>query len=81
MATVHRAFGFRFVIFANDHTPPHIHLVGQGGEAKVVLDGEESGGVRLDWSTGIGAGDMRRLLQEVEQRKSLFLDEWRRIHG
>jgi hypothetical protein len=37
--TVHRAHGFRFVIFTNDHAPPHVHVFGQGGEAKIVLEG------------------------------------------
>jgi len=51
MVTVHRAYGFRFVIFSNDHSPAHVHVCGQGGEAKIVLAGP--GGIRLDWVTGI----------------------------
>jgi hypothetical protein len=51
MVTVHRAYGFRFVIFSNDHSPAHVHVFGQGGEAKIVLAGP--GGIRLDWVTGI----------------------------
>ena len=37
MVTVHHAFGFRFVMFVNDHDPPHAHVFGQGGEAKIDL--------------------------------------------
>lgn len=78
MVTLHRAFGFSFVVFTNDHSPPHIHVLGQGGEAKILLGGPE--GVWLDWSRGIGAGDLRRLLKEAEQSQTYFLEEWRRIH-
>ena len=46
MVTVHRAHGFRFVIFPNDHNPPHVHVFGQGGEAKIVLEGPD--GIRVD---------------------------------
>lgn len=51
MVTVLRAFGFRFVIFSNDHSPAHVHVLGQGGEAKIVLEGPD--GIRLDWCVGI----------------------------
>jgi hypothetical protein len=46
MVTVHRAHGFRFVIFVNDHSPPHVRVFGQGGEAKIVLEGPD--GIKLD---------------------------------
>jgi hypothetical protein len=35
MVTVHRAHGFQFAIFVNDHSPPHVHVFGKGGEAKI----------------------------------------------
>jgi hypothetical protein len=63
MITVHRAHGFRFVIFPNDHSPPHVHVFGHGGEAKIVLEG--TGAVRLDWVVGIGRGDLARVMQEA----------------
>jgi uncharacterized protein DUF4160 len=79
MVTVHRAHGFRFVIFANDHSPPHVHVFGQGGEAKIVLEGP--GGIRLDWVAGISRGDLRRVMQEVQRERERLLAMWRRIHG
>jgi hypothetical protein len=53
MITVHRAYGFRFVIFPNDHRPPHVHVFGQGGEARIVLEGRN--GIELDWVVGLRA--------------------------
>jgi hypothetical protein len=78
MVTVHRAHGFRFVIFPNDHSPPHMHVFGQGGEAKIVLEGPD--GIRLDWVVGIGRGDLRRVMQEVGRERDRLIAMWRRIH-
>jgi hypothetical protein len=69
--TVHRAYGFRFVIFPNDHSPPRVHVFGQGGEAKIILEG--SGGIRLDWVAGIGRGDPRRVMQEVQREQERLI--------
>ena len=78
MVTVYRAYGFRFVIFPNDHSPPHVHVFGQGGEAKIVLEGP--GGIRLDWVAGISRGDLRRVMQEVQRERERLIAMWRRIH-
>jgi hypothetical protein len=79
MVTVHRAYGYRFVMFTNDHSPPHVHVFGQGGEAKIVLDDPER--PRLDWVVGIRPGDMRRLMLEAERERSRLLEMWNAIHG
>lgn len=79
MVTVHRAHGYRFVMFTNDHSPPHVHVFGHGGEAKIVLDDPE--GPRLDWVVGIGRGDMRRLMLEAERERVRLLEMWNTIHG
>jgi hypothetical protein len=76
---VHRAYGFRFVIFANDHSPPHVHLFGHGGEAKIVLEGPD--GVGLDWWVGISPGDLRKLVAETRRERSRLIEIWRKIHG
>ena len=78
MVSVHRAHGFRFVIFRNDHNPPHIHIFGQGAEAKIVLEGP--GGIRVDWVVGIGRGDLRRVMQEARRERERLIALWRTIH-
>ncbi len=78
MVTVHRAYGFRFVIFSNDHSPAHVHVFGQGGEAKIVLEGP--GGIRLDWVAGISRGDVSRLMQEIQRERKQLIAIWRTIH-
>lgn len=79
MVTVHKAMGFRFVIFTNDHSPPHVHIVGHGGEAKVTLDGPN--GLELDWVIGINRGDIRALMMEVQTQRNALLEAWNAIHG
>jgi hypothetical protein len=78
MVTVHRAYGFRFVIFSNDHSPPHVHLFGQGGEARIILEGPS--GITLDWVAGISRGDLRKLMQEVLRERERLIAMWRAIH-
>ena len=38
MVVVHRAYGYRFVIYTLDHEPAHIHLTGPA-QAKINLLG------------------------------------------
>jgi len=78
MVTVHRAHGFRFVIFTNDHRPPHVHVFGQGGEARIILAG--AAGVTLDWVAGIGRGDLRRVMEEADNQRERLLAIWKTIH-
>jgi hypothetical protein len=78
MVTVHRAHGFRFVMFSNDHHPPHVHVFGHGGEAKIVL---EADGVTLVSFAGISRGDIRRLLHEAKREREQLIAMWRKIHA
>lgn len=79
MVVVHRAFGFRFVIYTADHEPAHVHITGPG-LAKVNLLGS-GGSPELVFSVGIKRSDLRRLLAEVADRRDAFLADWRKIHG
>jgi hypothetical protein len=78
LVVVHRALGFRIVIYTADHEPAHVHITG-AGQAKVnLLAGE---GVELVSSIGIKRSDLKRLLAEIAARKDELLREWERIHG
>ena len=79
MVTIHRAFGFRFMIFSNDHAPPHIHVFGRGGEAKISFIGVDE--TAVDWVVGIGRQDMRRILAEVSEHRERMIAEWEQLHG
>jgi hypothetical protein len=79
MVVVHRAYGFRFVIYTGDHEPAHVHVTG-AGQAKINLLGP-GGAPEVVFSVGIKRADMRRLLTEVAAHREAFLREWERIHG
>ncbi|MGN6471175.1 MAG: DUF4160 domain-containing protein [Rhizobiaceae bacterium] len=79
MVVVHRAYGFRFVIYTADHEPAHVHITG-AGQAKINLLGPGDY-PEIVSSIGIKRSDLRRLVAEVEQRRNHFLEEWERIHG
>lgn len=79
MVVVHRAHGFRFVIFVDDHEPAHVHIKGSG-DAKIELVGPV-GLPHLIYSRGITKADMRRLLIEVTRQRDAFLRQWEHIHG
>jgi hypothetical protein len=79
VVVVHRALGFRFVIYTSDHEPAHVHITGPG-HAKVNLIGKD-GVPEIVFSIGIKRGDMRKLMSEIEGRSESLLAEWKRIHG
>ena len=79
MIVVHRARGFRFVIYTLDHEPAHVHVTGDG-QAKINLLGADSA-PELVYSIGIRRAEMRRLMDEVVAHRERFLTEWERIHG
>jgi hypothetical protein len=55
-----------------------VHAFGQGGEAKIILEGPS--GIRLDWVAGINRGDLRRVMQEVQRERERLIAMWRTIH-
>jgi hypothetical protein len=79
MVVVHRAHGFRFVIYTADHEPAHVHITG-AGQAKINLLGPDDD-PEIVSSVGIKRSDLRRLVAEVKDRRNHFLEEWERIHG
>jgi len=79
MVVVHRAHGFRFVIYTSDHRPAHVQVIG-AGEAKIGLLGPERR-PNVVWSVGMSRADVKRALAEVADRRLELLAKWRRIHG
>ncbi len=79
MVVIHRAHGFRFVIYTADHDPSHIHITGPG-QAKINLTGTANK-QELVSAVGIKQSDMRRLMAVVAEHREEFLKEWERIHG
>ena len=79
MVVIHRAYGYRFVIYTADHEPAHIHITG-AGQAKINLLGA-GGKPEAVYFIGIKQSEAKRLMAEVIARQDEFLEEWERIHG
>ncbi len=79
MVVVHRAYGFRFVIYTFDHEPAHVHITGDG-QAKINLIGP-SGVPEMVYSIGIKRSDEKRLLSEAREHQAHLIAEWELIHG
>jgi hypothetical protein len=80
MPTVHRTGNLRFVIFLDDHDPPHLHVFAGGGEAKLLL-GPPGGRPSLVWARGFDRTELRRAMRETSARRAKLLAAWRRVHG
>lgn len=80
MPTIHRERGFRFVIYLNDHEPPHVHAWRAGVVAKVQIGDAECAPGVLD-PGAMRVSDVRRAVRIVEAHQEEFLAGWRKIHG
>ena len=67
------------MIFSNDHEPKHVHVFGQGGEAKINLIGTR--GVTADRVVGIGKADLRRIMAETQEHREALIAAWEKVHG
>ena len=76
MPTVHREGPFRFVIWPDDHRPPHVHCFRGNEEVVIFL---ESGEVRN--VVGMQERDVTRAIQIVHTQHQKLLASWRQIHG
>lgn len=80
MPTIFWVDGYRVMILTHDHPPPHVHVLGGAGRAKVRLDCDE-GTADLIWHEGIPRADLRRIIVAVEGEIERLCREWRKFHG
>lgn len=80
MPTVLRSGTLRIVIYPNDHDPPHAHVIGPDGEAKIAL---ATSGHRphLLQTEGLSRRELGAALREVDAHSALLWECWRDIHG
>lgn len=80
MPTVYREKGFQFLMFLDDHAPPHVHVRYSGTVARIRI-GDANHRPVADVSRSMRAPDIARAMRIVETRQARFLDAWRKIHG
>ena len=80
MPTVHRFHGLRVVIYANDHRPPHVHVMGRGCEAVFKLNGPQ-GPPALRENYGFAVRDLAMIAAEIGAHLQHLQTQWSTIHG
>jgi hypothetical protein len=72
MPTIYREAGFRFHFYSNEgNEPPHIHVVGRGGEMKIWIPS-----LVTEFSYRLSPKDQRQVLEIVGQHVTLFMEKW-----
>lgn len=80
MPTLMRVAGYRIVIFTNDHSPAHVHLLKANARAKILL-GDMHWPPQVVEVRGIGLKDLRKMMDVVCEHQMLLLEKWEEIHG
>jgi Domain of unknown function (DUF4160) len=72
MPTVLRKYGYRFHFYSADgHEPPHIHVDGNGGVAKVWLKD-----IMIAKVHGFGDKELARIMGVIEEHQREMLEAW-----
>ncbi len=80
MPTITTLFGWRVVVYPNDHRPAHVHLIGAGLEA--VFDLNCPGGPpALRENYGFSRRDLQRAADALGKQLTSLCEAWSRIHG
>jgi hypothetical protein len=77
-----RAGGFSVRIYLppREHEPPHVHVVGVGGEAVITL-GDANRPPALREVYRLRAPEVLRAYRLVEEHQTELLVQWRKYHG
>ncbi len=77
MPTILRQYGYRFFFYSGeDREPPHVHVIGHGGEMKVWIVN-----ISVAKTYRLSPQKQKRVLKIVEENKELLLNAWREFHG
>ena len=78
MPTLHRQAGFEFFFGARDRAePPHVHVIGNDGYAKVWLVPE----IKIADSRGYTSRRRKRIIRITEEHQLDWLAAWERFFG
>jgi len=79
MVTVLRAEGLHVRIYADDHEPRHVHVIGNSHEALFNLNCS-FGPVAVRANYGFPERDLSRIAKMLTEHLAFLCEEWRRIH-
>ena len=76
MPELFRFFGFVFFFYSREHEPIHVHVEGNGGEAKFSLD-EQTGLFVLQYCVGIKTNDLNKIQQVIIDNTEIIKQAWK----
>jgi hypothetical protein len=74
MPTIFILFGFRFMFYANDHEPIHVHVVKGNIKAKFTLFP-----VELVDNHGLKPAEIKMAEAVIEENKEVILEHWNKF--
>lgn len=81
MGVVYSLDAIRFIIYTNDHDPPHIHIKNTANdfELKVEIKSREFE-IKKNEKRFLKANLISKILKVVEENEQLFTDKWNEYH-
>lgn len=74
MPTIFILFGFRFLFYANDHQPLHVHVVKGNISAKFSLSP-----VKLVENHGLKPAEIKMAESVIEENREVIADHWNKF--
>ena len=71
MPTIFILFGFRFLFYANDHEPIHVHVVKGNIRAKFLLNP-----VEMVENHGLKPSEIKMAESVIEENKEVIAEHW-----
>ncbi len=81
MPTIWRSGGLRFVIWPDDHAPPHVHIVRGKLLAAIINLGMEENSVSVKANYRLNRRELALVVQVVATNNDMFRKEWTKMHG
>lgn len=75
MPTIFILFGFRFLFYANDHEPIHVHVVKGNICAEFILFPE----VQLVENKGLKPAELKLVESVIEENKEVIAEHWNKF--
>jgi len=74
MPVIFRLFGFRFMFYANDHEPIHIHVVKGNATAKFTLFP-----AKMVKNNGLKQSEIKIIEAVIEDNQEIIAQHWNRF--
>lgn len=74
MPTIFILFGFRFMFYANDHEPIHVHVIKGDAKAKFTISP-----VALVQNHGLKPAELKLVESIIEENQEVIAEHWNKF--